>query len=131
MTKNELVKLADETMRLGKTLLENARIKQEKKIVGGETAWEDYERKCARSLFHEISPPQSYFVYSWERIDANLKTIQTEATQKYQQFYSSACQFIEEHLPERKAEFVEYFRKHTEQVMKELDNDETEGSNAA
>ena len=28
MTKNELVKLADETMRLGKTLLENARIKQ-------------------------------------------------------------------------------------------------------
>lgn len=29
------------------------------------------------------------------------------------------------------AEFVEYFRKHTEQVMKELDNDESEGPDAA
>ncbi len=109
MTKNKLGELADEIMSLGITLLEKAPIKQEEKIQGGASALNRYNNERSRYLFRQIPPPETYTSYRWGMIDDNLKHIQSEATQKYQQFYSSALQLIKENLPDREPEFVENY----------------------
>jgi hypothetical protein len=109
MTKSELGELADEIMCLGTTLLEKAPIKQEEKIKGA-LSTSASSRSRPSYLFRPDPPPETYISYSWGLLNDELKSIQSEATQQYQQFYSSALKLIKKHHPDRELEFTGNYR---------------------
>ena len=82
---NKLEDIAEEVERLGTELLQNAPI-------------ERYRN------YNDIES------YRWGVLESDLANIQREAFRKYQRYYTSAFQLVQEYLPEKESEFVEHYK---------------------
>ena len=82
---NKLENIAEEVENLGIKLLQNAPIEPYLEHNGVES-------------------------YHWGLLKGELSELQREAFRKYQQFYTSAFQLVQEYLPEKEPEFVDHYR---------------------